>query len=362
MKKILSFVLSICCFLTCFCFAGCDLKGIFSSKKENIYICGIVQTKEGDDTLYLSVPNADAPILFPEYDAEKIYDKYTKVYEKPLKSGDLVKIVFDEKDSVRMESTDNNALQYVTPVAYVYMYKEHVALEKNKNDWLLTVDAKDYAPKEGEIALGIGEYLVIRDFYVSNGWLGRDRVGDAWLVDIQDERMTFLLHLDGISVAKFLHNFATDSVTLDNDFPVLDFNFSLTWNTYGISSYDSQTGLLVKTKDVSEEKKADYQTTYFLTEEEKLQIYELIVDLDMQSYPDEYNPNPDEMSAPSQTLILSVQMGDFNKTITAQDIAIENTSKNEKGQKFLDVINEIANLLKATGAWKALPDYPYLYD
>ena len=99
------------------------------------------------------------------------------------------------------------------------------------------------------------------------------------------------------------------------------FSFNLTWGCYGISSYDSETGILVKTNDATNPE--EYVTTYYLTEEEKKQIYNLIEDLDMEKYPDEYNPhNGGIMSSPSMTLVLSVKNGDFQKTIMAEDIAL----------------------------------------
>lgn len=138
-----------------------------------------------------------------------------------------------------------------------------------------------------------------------------------------------------------------------------EFSFSLTWGTFGISSYDSETGLLVKTDDVSN--KEDYATTYFLTTEEKMQIREILLELNMLAYPEIYNPTEGMGSSPSQTLILSVKSETLNYTITARDVAYsEGTSA--QGQKFMDACEEISDILTATEEWRALPDYPYLYD
>ena len=46
-----------------------------------------------------------------------------------------------------------------------------------------------------------------------------------------------------------------------------DFAFALTWNCYGVSSYDSQTGRLVKTTDATTPD--DYVTYYQLTDQDK---------------------------------------------------------------------------------------------
>lgn len=138
-----------------------------------------------------------------------------------------------------------------------------------------------------------------------------------------------------------------------------EFSFSLSWGTFGISSYDSATGKLIKTKDAPNPE--EYITTYHLTVEEKARIREILLDLDILSYPIEYNPTEGNGSNPSQILILSVQSETLNHTITAEDVAYsEGTS--ERGQKFMDACKAISDILTATDEWKALPDYPYLYD
>lgn len=139
-----------------------------------------------------------------------------------------------------------------------------------------------------------------------------------------------------------------------------DFSFSLTWGCYGISSYDSETGKLVKTKDATYPE--DYITNYKLTDEELEKIYELIKDLDVETYPNLYNPNEGEMSSPSMTLILVVCDGEEEKMIAAKDIALSFDSGDRKGQKFLDTCETIRDILMETEEWKALPDYEFYYD
>lgn len=139
-----------------------------------------------------------------------------------------------------------------------------------------------------------------------------------------------------------------------------DFSFSLTWGCYGISSYDSDTGQLVKTKDATHPE--DYITNYKLTDEELEELYELIKDLDVESYPDSYNPNEGVMSSPSMTLVLVINNGEEEKIIEAKDISYSYSSKNRKGQKFLDTCKTISDKLMETEEWKALPDYEFLYD
>ena len=138
-----------------------------------------------------------------------------------------------------------------------------------------------------------------------------------------------------------------------------DFTFALTWNCYGISSYDSQTGKLVKTTDATNPD--DYVTYYQLTDQDKEYIYNLIAPLDVGSYPEVYDPQ-NGMSAPSMTLILTVYCNGTQKTIKAENIALSFTSEDEKGQDFLSVCEAICNRLTATEEWKELPDYENLYD
>ena len=145
-----------------------------------------------------------------------------------------------------------------------------------------------------------------------------------------------------------------------NKDPLDNFSFALTWNCYGISSYDSATGKLVKTTDTTHPN--DYITYYQLTDEEKLNILRLIEDLGVNSYPDEYNPNVGQASRPSMTLILTVRINNTVKTIKAENIALSYSSNNKKGQDFLDTCKEIKDLLMSTDEWKALPDYEFLYD
>ena len=138
-------------------------------------------------------------------------------------------------------------------------------------------------------------------------------------------------------------------------------SFSLTWNTYGISSYDSATGKLVKTTDATNPE--DYITTLQLDGQQLFAIWELLWELDIETYPDEYDPHGGELSSdPSMTLILTLREGDKVKTVRAEDIALTYESNDPKGQKFLDTCKGIRDILTATEEWKALPEYEFFYD
>ncbi len=141
---------------------------------------------------------------------------------------------------------------------------------------------------------------------------------------------------------------------------VKNFSFSLTWNCYGVSSYDSKTGKLVKTTDATHPE--DYVTEAYLTDEQLTEIYNLISEMEVNSYPDEYNPHGNAASKPPMTLILSVDMGGNEKTISAENIAISYETDNEKGQTFLTACKTIIDMLTATEEWKSLPEYEFFYD
>lgn len=139
-----------------------------------------------------------------------------------------------------------------------------------------------------------------------------------------------------------------------------NFEFSFTWGCYGVSSYDSETGLLIKTNDAT--KPELYQTTHILTEQEKEEIKEIIRKLDIDKYPDEYNPNPLKGSNPSMTLIITLKYDEYEKTITAKDIALDFTSLSFKGNRFLGTCKTLIKFFQETEEWKALPDYEFYYD
>lgn len=139
-----------------------------------------------------------------------------------------------------------------------------------------------------------------------------------------------------------------------------NFSFALTWGVYGISSYDSKTGKLVKTKDATTPE--DYVTYLELPEETLKDIYEMIRKLKADSYPDEYDPDPYMSSDPSADLILTVRIGDSEKTITAKEVSLSYDSWSIKGKRYIKTCNAIRDILTATDEWNALPDYEFYYD
>lgn len=139
-----------------------------------------------------------------------------------------------------------------------------------------------------------------------------------------------------------------------------DFSFSLIYGIAGDLTYDSETGVLVKQRAATHVE--DYTTTYFFTDEQKNRIYDLIVEMDPASYPDEYNPIADGIASdPSYEIVLTVTYNGITKTITCHDVAIGAEPRDEQGEKFLAVLDAILDILVASDEWKALPEYEFLY-
>ncbi len=165
------------------------------------------------------------------------------------------------------------------------------------------------------------------------------------------------LGIQASGIVNTTHDYSENSVLGSFE----NFEFSLTWGCYGISSYDSATGKLVKTTDATNPE--DYVTAYFLTDAQKRLIYDMIVELNIMSYPNTYDPHDGTLASdPSITLILSVDTGTVQKTVSAKDIALTYEAENTKGQKFLDVCKAIKEILTQTDEWKALPEYEFFYS
>lgn len=160
---------------------------------------------------------------------------------------------------------------------------------------------------------------------------------------------------DEAGSAEGIHPGGTPPVSVDT------FSFSLVWGCYGISSYDSETGRLVKTTDATNPE--DYVTTLRLDGTQQFEVWELLWNLDIEEYPDEYDPHNGRLaSSPSMTLILTMRFGDQIKTVRAENIAFTFESNDPKGQKFLDVCKGIRDILTETDEWNALPEYEFFYD
>ena len=148
-----------------------------------------------------------------------------------------------------------------------------------------------------------------------------------------------------------------------------DFSFSIVWNTYGISSYDSASGKLVKTKDT--EHIGKYTKYVKMSEEELKTVYRyLFVDIDLTAYPDEFDPfnAPGAeiiyTSEPNQTVILSATANGVTKTVTCEKIAYgtPNSCYSEEARQFMLAKGKIVSLITSFPEWEAFPDYENYYD
>lgn len=146
-----------------------------------------------------------------------------------------------------------------------------------------------------------------------------------------------------------------------------DFSFTIVWGTYGISSYDSKTGVLIKSKDATDVSR--YTTTYKASNEVLFKIYELLFDkIKINSYPDEYDPfnSPDAetriSSSPNQTIIISVTAYGEEKTVRCENICFGSKGYDERATQFLEAEFAIVDFLTRTDEWQALPEYEVFFD
>jgi hypothetical protein len=143
-----------------------------------------------------------------------------------------------------------------------------------------------------------------------------------------------------------------------------DFSFFIVWNTYGISSYDSKTGDLIKDNNASDVSK--YMTTYKLTDAELERVYRALAIID--DLPDEYDPYNDPSaenkisSKPSQTIMVTVTKNGKTKTVTCENVCLSGEGYDDNAKTFLLAVDVIKSILTNTKAWQKLPDYEFYYD
>ncbi|MBO4737706.1 MAG: hypothetical protein J5627_04660 [Bacilli bacterium] len=142
--------------------------------------------------------------------------------------------------------------------------------------------------------------------------------------------------------------------------PLEKFTFSLTWGTGFDSSYDSDSGTLVKTNKVIERSPEEYVTTFEYPSLESL--YEKAKSLPLYSYPSDYNAYEGVSISTNPTTNYRLTIDD--KTIDAKNCPIiegypEGLSWSAK--EFLEIVFEIRDTILNSEEWKALPDYEVLY-
>lgn len=137
-----------------------------------------------------------------------------------------------------------------------------------------------------------------------------------------------------------------------------DFSFSIVWGMFGTSSYNSETGRLIKTTDATNPD--DYVTTHILSDEELKSIYRIIKELNFEII-DEFGPDDFNGSDPHLSLSLTVKTNGLNKTIKVKEAASYNSANTPNGKNFLEAVKAIKDILENTQEWKALPDYEFYY-
>jgi hypothetical protein len=203
----------------------------------------------------------------------------------------------------------------------------------------------------------------------------KDIVGMTWVIELTyaDGTVETIYHMGNIYISKgddALYELSYDEasrfdrIVKGTAIPD-DFSFSLVWGCYGVSSYDSKTAKLIKTKDATDISK--YTTTYKMTDAELERAFRLLSDV-IYKMPDKYDPYNDPSaehkisSEPSQTIIVTVTANGITKTVECKDVCLTGTGYDETAKTFLSAVNIIKNILTNTNEWKALPDYEFYYE
>ena len=148
-----------------------------------------------------------------------------------------------------------------------------------------------------------------------------------------------------------------------------DFAFSIVWNCYGISSYDSRTGKLVKTTDASDVRK--YTSYVKMSDNELKLVYKyLCKDIDLKNYPAEYDPfnAPDAVqrktSMPDQTIVVAVTAGGETRSVKCEKIMFGTMDDCycPEARSFMQAVKDTVALITSFPEWEAFPEYEVFYD
>ena len=188
--------------------------------------------------------------------------------------------------------------------------------------------------------------------------------------------MAAILVITAVIVTGYKLNWFKAKKTVPDDF-YISFSWGPKWGPYELSSYDSLTGELVKVSAESfipqpEERTPDeYKTTYFLTDEQKKELYQKITDTDILSYPDIYKPYPEWETLSQERVTVKVRYDNKEKEIVCYPYPagiMEHPELNkietddEKANDFISLCNTIEKILTDSDEWKALPYYETYMD
>ncbi|MBQ1222889.1 MAG: hypothetical protein IIX84_01230, partial [Oscillospiraceae bacterium] len=183
----------------------------------------------------------------------------------------------------------------------------------------------------------------------------RSNDGETKVYKLSLKKHRIILECDG----EVLEGYAADQ----------SLEFSLTWNTYGVSSYDSRTGELIKTRDAKNPE--DFVTTMFLPTRQIQTLRVMLENMDLDAYPYTYDPfnAPDaevrKMCKPSQDVILTVYSdGKIVKRIECKDVLYFGMGEgyDENAQAFIEFCKIASDFICMTDEWKSLPEYEVLYE
>ena len=247
-------------------------------------------------------------------------------------------------------------------------YRDYEFLTHDEAEYInvTTDEIKEKMPAVTLIKNGTALFVMKNDT-VYNPLVIQDGSWSASLTDYNNDGVTDMLvtadrgsitpRLSGyildMKTNEFIPQYTEDNIVLPDDF-----SFSIVWDYYGISSYDSKTGKLIKTYDTADISK--YTATYNMTEEELLKIYKILFyDIDIREYPDEYDPyNPSDkktLTGGKDTVIIKATANGEEKTVECRDIVKSYKGTNGTATAFVLAKYRITSILTSTPEWKALP-------
>jgi hypothetical protein len=152
-----------------------------------------------------------------------------------------------------------------------------------------------------------------------------------------------------------------------------DFSISLSWGIYGISSYDSRTGNLIKELNPTGlfgASKDDFKAKYYLSDDEKEKIYKLLLDIDFDSYPSDYRPYEEYWCLPMSLFRITVRYKGYEKAIYSEQFPGEILSRDyyqeiytdKRSYNFIRLYDTLVEILTSTEEWKTMPQYDHTFD
>lgn len=128
-----------------------------------------------------------------------------------------------------------------------------------------------------------------------------------------------------------------------------DFGFILKYGVGAKNALDTVAGTF--TRDLVTDGTAT--TELRLTKREMEQVYRAMQEIDIFSYPDEFDPRSDVFVTPYNTYHLKIQYGDQVKEISWKD---EHISEDAQAVRLRNLIESIINMIEKKKEFKKLPE------